>query len=173
MTASLLTQFQMLGRYNRLANDVLYDACRAIPREELVRPQLAFFGSILGTLNHILVVDRIWMDRFTQTDREPPALDAVLYPDFDELRAARGEEDTRIEEFLDGLKIAFLSSRFRYKDHTGQFRQDGADLLVMHFFNHQTHHRGQVHDMLTHAGVKEISLDMHRLIHPAAGELVR
>lgn len=166
MSASLLSQFHMLSRYNRLANETLYASCAELPHEELTRPQVAFFGSILGTLNHILVVDRIWMDRFTQTDREAPPLSTVLYRDFDELRDARVAEDHRIEEFAENLKIAFLSSRFQYKDHTGQFRQDSADLLVMHFFNHQTHHRGQVHQLLTQSGTKEISLDLHRLIHP-------
>ena len=166
MSASLLSHFQMLGRYNRRANRTLYAACAALPREEIPRPRVCVFNSVLGLPNHILVVDRIWMDRFTQTDREAPTLDTVLYLEFDELRKARAEEDDRIQEFMEELKIAFLSARFQCKYHLGQYRQDGADILVAHFFNHQTHHRGQVHAMLTQSGADELSLDLHRLLPP-------
>ena len=87
---------------------------------------------------------------------------------------SKNSTGSKFNKIAENLKIAFLSSRFQYKDHTGQFRQDSADLLVMHFFNHQTHHRGQVHQLLTQSGTKEISLDLHRLIHPAVsvGQLV-
>lgn len=166
MSASLLSLLQTLSRYNRRANRVLYAACASLPREELRRPRLSSFGSILETLNYVLVVDRTWMDRFTQTEREAPPLDNMLYPDFEELHAARVAEDDRIQELMDGLKIAFLSSRFRYKDHNGQFRQDGADVLVVHFFNHQTHYRGQVHEMLIQAGMNDLNFDLHRVLHP-------
>ncbi len=165
MSASLLSLFQTLSRYNRLANESLYDACAKLTCEEIAAPRLTFFGSVLGTLNHILVVDRIWLDRFTGISGEVPPMDAMPYLDFEALREARVVEDARIAEFVESLTIAFLSSRFQFRDHTGQYRQDSAALLVMHFFNHQTHHRGQVHAMLRHSGVSELSLDMHRLIH--------
>lgn len=166
MSASLLTQFHTLARYNRRANRVLYEACAELSADELALDREAFFKSILGTLNHILVVDRIWLDRFTRTEREVPELNSILHHDFAELRAARQAEDDRIVEFCEDLQIAFLSSRFQYKDHSGMFRQDNADLLVMHFFNHQTHHRGQIHHMLVQTGAGELSLDLHRLMHP-------
>ncbi|MEX2643397.1 MAG: DinB family protein [Acetobacterales bacterium] len=165
MSASLLSQLETLSLYNRLANETLYDACATLPREELAAPKLTFFGTIIGTLNHILVVDRIWLDRFTGTENEHPPLDTILYGDFEKLREARLEEDSRIQEFVESLNIAFLASRFQFRDHTGQYRQDNADLLVLHFFNHQTHHRGQVHAMLAQSGVSELDLDLHRLIH--------
>lgn len=168
MSASLLSHFQTLARYNRRANRLIYRACAALPRADLLSPRAAAFGSILGTLNYMLVVDRTWMDRFTQTEREAPPADNMLYPDFDDLHAARGAEDDRIQEFMEGLKIAFLSCRFRYKDHYGQFQQDGADVLVAHFFNHQTHYRGQVHDMLIQSGVTDLNFDLHRLMKPVA-----
>ncbi len=166
MSASLLSHFQTLARHNRRANRALYGACATLPRVELQRPRVSAFGSILGTLNYMLVVDRTWMDRFTQTAREPPPPDNMLYPDFDELRAARKAEDDRIQEMMEGLKIAFLSCRFRYKDHFGQFQQDGADVLVAHFFNHQTHYRGHVHDMLIQSGLTDLNFDLHRLMKP-------
>lgn len=168
MSASLLSHFQTLARYNRRANRMLYAACATLPLSEVRRPRAAPFESILGTLNYILVVDRTWMDRFTQTEREAPPPDNMLYPDFADLHAARAAEDDRIQEFMEGLKIAFLSCRFRYKDHFGQFRQDAADVLVAHFFNHQTHYRGQVHDMLVQSGKTDLNFDLHRLMHPVA-----
>jgi len=141
MSASLLSQIQNMARYNRRANRVIYDTCGVLPHQELVRDRAVPFQSILGTLNHILVIDRTWLDRFTQTDREPPKHNEVLHDNLAELRAARDAEDERIMEFCETLKIAFLSSRFQYTDHYGVFRQDGADVLVLHFFNNQTHHR--------------------------------
>ena len=166
MSASLLSQIQNLGRYNRRANRLIYDACESLSHQELTRDRGVPFGSILGTLNHILVVDRTWLDRFTQTDREPPKHNEVLHDNLAELRAARDAEDERIMEFCESLKIAFLSCRFQYTDHYGVFRQDGADVLVLHFFNNQTHHRSQVHHMLVRSGATEQSLDLHRLLHP-------
>ena len=165
MSASLLSAMETLSLYNRLANETLYDACATLSHAELAAPRLTFHGSIVGTLNHILVVDRVWLDRFTRTEREAVSFDTILYPEFEALRAARVAEDARIEEFTESLHISFLAARFQYKDHMGQYRQDNADLLVMHFFNHQSHHRGQVHAMLGQAGVSEIDLDLHRLIH--------
>jgi uncharacterized damage-inducible protein DinB len=166
MSASLLSQIQNLARYNRRANRVIYDACGVLLHQELVRDRAVPFQSILGTLNHILVIDRTWLDRFTQTDREPPKHNKILHDTLAELRAARDAEDERIMEFCETLKIAFLSSCFQYTDHYGVFRQDGADVLVLHFFNNQTHHRSQVHHMLVRSGATEQSLDLHRLLHP-------
>ncbi len=166
MSASLISTLETFSRYNRRANRVLFDACGKLPDFELRKTRPAFFGTILGTLNHILVGDRLWLDRFTRTTRHPMALDEILYDDFRELRHAREAEDARIEEFVESLTPAFLSVPFQYTDHAGQSRRDPTDLLVTHMFNHQTHHRGQVHDMLMQTGVEPPSLDMHRIIRP-------
>ena len=102
-----------MSRYNRRANRALYEACATLPADQLALPRKAFFGTIIATLNHILIMDRIWLDRFTGTESEPMARDDILYAELDELEAARGQEDERIEEFVENLTIAFLASRFQ------------------------------------------------------------
>jgi uncharacterized damage-inducible protein DinB len=89
----------MLARYNALANRRLYEACARLGGAERKKERPAFFGSIHGTLNHVLVGDRIWLARFGGEGTPSTGLDAVLYEDFDELRRAREHEDERIEAF--------------------------------------------------------------------------
>jgi uncharacterized damage-inducible protein DinB len=157
---------RLLARYNRLANERLYDACAALPEEERRRDRRGFFRSIHGTLNHILIGDRGWLVRFHGGEAPSTGLDAILYEDFAALRAARAAEDDRIEAFARGVTPAFLAGSIRYVNNEGRALEDPTDLLVLHLFNHQTHHRGQVHDMLSQAGAKAPVLDMHRVIRP-------
>ncbi len=158
--------FVLLGRYNTLANRRLYDACAMLGDVERRQDRKAFFRSIHGTLNHILVGDRIWLARFEGREVPSTGLDAELYVDFDALREAREREDARIEAFVAGLNEAFLAGTIRYVNNEGRMLADPVSLLVPHFFNHQTHHRGQVHDMLCQAGHRGLVLDMHRVIAP-------
>ena len=156
----------MLGRYNTLANRILYDACAGLSDEERKLGRRAFFASIHGTLNHIMVGDRIWMARFEGGAAPSTHLDAILYGDFGELRAAREAEDARIETFMGGLTGEFLAGAIRYLNNEGNWHEDPIPLLLTHFFNHQTHHRGQVHGLLSHAGMSTPVLDLHRVLRP-------
>jgi uncharacterized damage-inducible protein DinB len=79
---------------------------------------------------------------------------------------ARQAEDARIEAFAAGIDEGFLGGKIRYVNNEGRSCDDPVDLLLAHFFNHQTHHRGQVHDMLTQTGVSPPVLDLHRVIRP-------
>ena len=166
MSDSLIDNFQMRARYNTLANGILYDACAGLSDAERKREHPAFFKSIHGTLNHIMVGDRIWMTRFEGGEAPSTSLDAVLYEDFADLRAARQAEDARIEGFMAGLTGEFLAGGIRYVNNEGNRYDDPAPLLLTHLFNHQTHHRGQVHGLLSHAGVKTPVLDLHRVLRP-------
>jgi uncharacterized damage-inducible protein DinB len=167
MAASLIAHFQMLARYNTIANERLYEACGRLNEEEYRRERAASFRSVHGTLNHILLGDRIWMARFTGTDyTTTPALGNELYPDFPSLRAARVAEDARIEAFMGKATEDFLCQELRYVNSVGEPHADPSGLLLAHLFNHQTHHRGQVHVMLSQAAVKPPALDMHRAIRP-------
>jgi len=157
---------RLLARYNRHANERLYAACAALSDEERKRDRGAFFRSIHGTLNHILIGDRNWLARFRGGVAPSTGLDAILYEDFFELRAAREIEDDRLEAFARDVTPAFLAGSIRYVNNEGRDLEDPTDLLVLHLFNHQTHHRGQVHDMLSQAGAKTPVLDMHRVIRP-------
>lgn len=166
MTHALLGHFRMLARYNRLANERLYDACAALGEAGRRQIRPAFFRSIHGTLNHILVGDRIWLTRFRGGIAPSTDLDAILYEDFAELRAARVAEDGRIEAFAEGLSEAALGGTIRYRNNEGFDLADPVDLLIAHFFNHQTHHRGQVHDHLSQTAIAPPVLDLHRVLRP-------
>jgi uncharacterized damage-inducible protein DinB len=162
----LLAHFRLLARYNAGANRILYDACARLPDAERKRVRPAFFRSIHGTLNHILVGDRIWLARFAGRQLPSTGLDAILYDDFAALRAAREEMDARIEAFAQGLEAGFLAGSIRYVNNAGLPYDDPIPLLLAHFFNHQTHHRGQVHDQLSQTAVAPPSLDLHRVLRP-------
>jgi len=163
-TNPLIAHFQMLAQYNKLANQRLYQVCAQLTEAELKSTRPAFFKSIYGTLNHIMVGDRIWLTRFEGKEIGSTGLDAILYDDFEELCTARVAEDARIEAFAAGIDDNFLSKTIQYCNNQGNLYEDPVTLLVAHFFNHQTHHRGQIHDMLTQTEVAPPVLDMHRVI---------
>lgn len=156
----------MLAQYNTLANRRVYDACAELNDidRKCLRP--AFFKSIHGTLNHIIVGDRIWLARFEGKEVPSTGLDAILYQDFNQLVAARSLADIRIETFAAELGEEFLTRTIQYVNNQGNLLIDPVSLLLAHFFNHQTHHRGQIHDMLTQTSVGTPVLDMHRVIRP-------
>lgn len=162
----LIQHFQMLSRYNSLANRRLYDVCLLLSDVELKQTRPAFFKSIYVTLNHIIIGDRIWMGRFIGKEISSQGLDTILYDKFEELRAARVLEDERITAFIDNLDDDFLKGIISYTNNQGKIYSDPVNLLLAHFFNHQTHHRGQIHDMLTQTEIAPPSLDMHRVISP-------
>ena len=153
--------FDMLALYNRWANNRLYAAATQLPDETYRADRGAFFKSVHGTLNHLLVGDRIWMRRFTGEGEAPTRLDAILHEDFAELRAAREAEDARIIRYVEGLDDAALAGRFRYRtiSKPADIEQPLAPALI-HFFNHQSHPRGQVHCLLTGLTGDAPSLDL-------------
>lgn len=166
MGASLVTHFQMLGRYNAIANERLYAVCSELTDEEYRREGPGSFRSIHKTLNHILLGDQIWLTRFTTPEvTSTPALATILYDEFPALREARVLEDARIDAFLDGLTESFLRGTVTYVNNSGKRFEDPILLVLQHLFNHQTHHRGQIHVMLSQFG-RSVNLDMHRAIHP-------
>jgi uncharacterized damage-inducible protein DinB/catechol 2,3-dioxygenase-like lactoylglutathione lyase family enzyme len=159
--------FELLARYNTIANRNLYDACARLDDREYRKERAGSFRTIHYTLNHILLGDRLWMARFTDTGgMTTPPLGTVLYDDFPTLRAAREAQDAVIEEFMANLTPAFLAMNLDYVNNAGKPQLDPAPLVLAHLFNHQTHHRGQVHVMLSETTVKPPSLDMHRAIRP-------
>jgi len=156
--------FQMFARYNAWANRALYDAAAQLSDAQYRADRGAFFGSVHGTLNHLLATDRIWFQRITgnaATGSVPDQLDAILFEDFVGLRAARAAEDTRIMAYLDGLSEAGYAGSIRYRrvSTPDEFDQKLVEALA-HVFNHQTHHRGQAHALLTGHGVAGPVLDL-------------
>ena len=142
--------FRMLGRYNEWANRRMYDAAAALSDGQYRADRGAAFQSVHGTLNHLLGTDRIWMKRFTREGEAPDRVDAILFDDLCDLRVAREAEDGRIRRYVDSLSEAALAATFSYRRVTTPelFTQPIAPALL-HLFNHQTHHRGQVHCLLT------------------------
>jgi uncharacterized damage-inducible protein DinB len=152
--------FQTFARYNAWANGRLYDACAQLPAEEYLKPRPAFFGSIHNTLNHVLVGDRVWLGRLENRPSGISALNQVLYEDFASLRAARAAEDAHIVALVDGIDDAALAKTLEYRNMSGQPQRTRLDWILAHFFNHQTHHRGQVHDMLSQVPASPPELDL-------------
>lgn len=146
----MLEQFRHFAGYNAWANARLYDAAAKLTPDQLWQNAGLFFGSLGGTLNHILVADRVWMKRFTGTGEHPDKLNAILHRDFSALRAEREKEDARIIAYADSLTPERLNETFTYRMMT---RPDMVTSKLwpdlMHFFNHQTHHRGQAHTGLS------------------------
>jgi len=158
---SMKSRYVMFAAYNRWANERLYDAVAGLSDTDYRADRGAFFKSVHGRLNHLLVGDRIWMQRFTGTGTAPDRLDAILYDDFSALRAARQGEDERIVRYIDGLTDADLAGRLRYRTlvQPASIEQELAPALD-HFFNHQTHHRGQAHCLVTAISGHCPSLDL-------------
>ena len=146
----LKAQFDMMANYNAFANRRLFEAAAALSEADYRADQGAFFKSVQGTLNHMLVADRIWMKRFTGVGPAPDRLNAILFDEFAPLRAARETEDGRIRVYVETLSNDELLRKISYRGVTsrGLIEQPLWQALA-HFFNHQTHHRGQAHALLT------------------------
>lgn len=157
----MTTLFAMLAAYNGWANKRLYDAAAELTDTQYRADRGAFFKSVHGTLNHLLVTDRIWMQRFTGEGDAPDRLDAILHEDLPGLRAAREAEDTRILGWVKGLSGAALAGTISYRRVSTPevFTQPLAPAL-QHLFNHQTHHRGQAHALLTGLVGEAPSMDL-------------
>ena len=142
--------YRMFGHYNAWANSRLYDAAARLSNEQYRADRGAFFKSVHGSLNHLLVTDQIWMQRFAGEGEAPNRLDAILFETLDELRVARETEDRRIVDFVERLDEARIAGTIKYRRVSSpeQFEQQLAPALA-HWFNHQTHHRGQIHALLT------------------------
>ncbi|MCH4545146.1 DinB family protein [Rhizobium changzhiense] len=157
----MLRHYRMFAAYNRWANTQVYTAAAELSDADFRSDRGAFFGSLHRTLNHLLVADRIWMKRFTGTGEAPTTLDAVLFEELDTLVAARKAEDERIIAWTGMLDEATLAANFTYVTvvKPAEITQPLASALA-HFFNHQTHHRGQCHMTLTALGKPSLTLDL-------------
>jgi uncharacterized damage-inducible protein DinB len=153
--------FDTFARYNAWANTRLFDAAALLSDADYRADRGAFFRSVHGTLNHLLVTDRVWMFRFTGEGDSPDRLDAILFEGLEPLRQARETEDARIVRYLTGLDDASLGGAITYRRVSTReaITQPLAPALA-HWFNHQTHHRGQVHALLTGLAGRAPELDL-------------
>ena len=142
--------YRMFARYNQWANRRLYAAAADLSESEYRADHGAFFGSIHGTLNHLLVTDRIWMQRMSGTGESYSRLDLILHEELSELRAARGAEDERIIGWVDTLDDDALSGTFSYmRVSSPEPVTQPLGPALAHLFNHHAHHRGQAHALIT------------------------
>ena len=154
---------QRLARYNRWQNESLYGVADTLTDAERKRARGAFFGSIHATLNHLLWADRIWMSRLAGTPNPGGSIpDSVsTYSEWSDLKRERAAFDAVMLDWADRLDANALAGELSY--YSGAIKAEVRKprwLLVTHMFNHQTHHRGQVHCMLTQAGGKPGDTDL-------------
>lgn len=158
-------QLTLLAEYNTWINQQLYAVASQLSAEALQENRQAFFGSISGTFNHILVADLIWLRRFAAHPHGFPALNAlqdfphpsrlndILYPDFSQLWEKRTALDKVIESWIDALQEDDLALALAYHNTKGVAARKNFLSLLLHFFTHQVHHRGQVTTLLSQAGL--------------------
>ena len=183
------TNFKLLSDYNTWMNTKLYDAAAKLSTAELAADRGAFFGSILGTLNHIVVADTVWLQRFAKQDNShqrpnqppqhtkphaalaavcelptPTSLNALLFADLTELRQRRVLLDAAISSWIVGLTDDDLAQNVQYGNMKGTPQCKPLDSLLLHFFSHQTHHRGQASTLLFQSGIDIGETDLRALI---------
>ena len=162
---SLKEHFELLATYNQWMNSKVYAAAGQLPVKDLEKDRGAFFGSILGTLNHILVGDTIWLKRFVTHPsclnsfpevadlQNPESLEQLLFDDIGILSEQRSWLDRQIVNWTAGLSECDLDFVLSYRNTKGITANKRYSSLMLHFFNHQTHHRGQVSTLLSQARV--------------------
>jgi uncharacterized damage-inducible protein DinB len=165
----------LLASYNTSMNRKLYAAAATMPKDVLVADRGAFFGSVLGTLNHIVAGDTTWLRRFMAHPSDFPSLKAMVgiaapatlahiySDDLDSLLELRVRLDAIIESLAAELSSRDLAQPVSYRNSRGDFRKNFGTLLL-HFFNHQTHHRGQVSTLLSQLGIDIGVTDLLELI---------
>jgi uncharacterized damage-inducible protein DinB len=161
-------------RYNRWMNDKLYGRAATLSDEARKRDRGAFFKSIHGTFNHLLLADRVWLSRFkgvTVPDEFMApgirSLDQELYVDFEDLRRERALTDDELSAWVSGLTDARLAAPLVYL-RRNQKQESPLWWAVAHVFNHQTHHRGQITTLLNQAGCDPGSTDLFAMLREEA-----
>jgi len=175
-TPSRCDHVRQMAAYNRWMNEKVYAAAESLPAEEIVANRGAFFGSIHATLTHIAVADTIWLQRFASHPANYVALEPMRglpiqrdltanpFGGFAALAKHRDQLDSVIGAWTDAISEEDLDHVLTYANTRGDVFRKPYFFLVMHFFNHQTHHRGQVTTLLAQAGVDVGATDLSALI---------
>jgi len=152
---------RQMARYNAWQNRSLYREAAALDDAERRADRGAFWGSVQGTLCHILWGDLMWMKRFAGWEGLPAQSDSASWLGWDEMVPRRAETDERLIAWADGLAPADLDGDLTW--YSGSVKAEltrPRALLVVHMFNHQTHHRGQAHALLTALGRRPDDTDI-------------
>lgn len=175
---SVKENMQLMASYNQWMNQAIYKAVGELSYADLVEDKGAFFGSVLGTLNHNLAADIIWLKCFAdhfltlssldvvRALERPAALNTQLFDDLLLLQSKRFELDKRIVAMINEVTDEMLSSALTYKNTQGDERAQMFAFVLQHFFNHQTHHRGQITTLLFQMGIDVGTTDLITAIPP-------
>ncbi len=166
----------LMARYNQWMNAKVIALLKDVPTDTLWQDRGAFFGSVMGTLNHLIVADLIWLNRMTEvrgTDcltalrdlpRPPFALSDQPCPDMAAYAPLRSRIDDLMLRFIEDVDPDALSKPFSYANVRGQAQTKILGLTLSHVFNHQTHHRGQMTTLLSQMGLDIGVTDLHSLV---------
>jgi len=153
--------FQMLAHYNRWANRLLLQACSSLPDHAYHHDLGAYFGSIHGTLNHLYVADAIWLHRLSGEGESPYSLEEQPFDLLADLSAARAILDERLIALIDMMDEDEIHNSILYRTiRKPLVMEQPVSSALAHVFNHQAHHRGQVHSFLTQLRYKPPALDL-------------
>ncbi len=177
---SIKQNFEHMAAYNRWMNQKIYRSAARLSEAELHADRKAFFRSVFGTLNHILVADTIWLKRFARHPSNfhalqavldidaPSSLSQVLHDNFAQLEIARCVMDEIIIRMCSEAAVDDYIQPLRYVTTTGQGFVDDFAILVQHFFNHQTHHRGQITTLLSQSAIDVGATDLVAMLREQA-----
>ena len=157
---TIIANFQLLANFNTWTNTKIFSACKELDDTEYKKDRKAFFSSIHGTLNHLLVVDRAYISRIEGKVHSLKSLDQILYENLFQLEEARIKEDKRLVDLVNSLSVESIEKEITYKGFETGNTTYTINILLITLFNHQTHHRGQIHNMLSQAGIKPPQIDI-------------
>lgn len=173
----MLDQFQLFSKYNQLMNQRLYDAASQLSHDDLHKDRGAFFKSVIGTLNHIMVGDIVWLKRFSTHPssvhglsyiaslEKPKSLDTMLYSDLDQLRHEREKIDNVVIQWIKSLSEHDMQDSIPYENMAGIKFKKSFSSLISHLFLHQVHHRGQITTLLSQSGLDFGDTDLIEIIN--------
>jgi len=164
----MLLDLPTAARYNQWANKRIYEVAGRLDSDALWEDRRGFFKSIAATMNHVLLSDLIYRERLEKKPTTFTRLDAILHEEFDDLRIAHGTQDDWYVAFCDALPADELDSNLSFDTvETGEHFSLPLRMCLTNLFEHQIHHRGQVHHMISHAGLYPPPLDFVKF---ASGE---
>jgi len=155
-----IANFQLLANFNKWTNEKIITSCKKLTETEYKKDRRAFFSSIHGTLNHLLVVDRAYISCIEGKDHRLKSLDQILYGKLFQLKEARIKEDKRLVDLVNNLSEENIYKEITYNGFETGKNTHTINTILITMFNHQTHHRGQIHNMLSQAGVKPPPIDI-------------
>lgn len=160
----MLDHYLLLAKYNQWMNEKLHSVCITMGQSKVELDQQAFFDSILKTLNHLLIADTFWLYRCSEenplkelTDKEGQplkitGLDQILYQEIEEFFQRRAWLDNKIIKYVESVPNSELERVIVYRSSLGDQMARKLGVILSHWFNHQTHHRGQITALITQQG---------------------